>query len=70
MWESVGSAVAQGGPWGLLALLVVFGWLIPRSTHRDRIADLKDTIATQKATIAEKDEQIAILLGRTREPAV
>lgn len=61
----------KAGPWGLLALVVVSlvrGWLIPRSTHRDRVADYKAALADKDATIAEQRKQISILLGLTREP--
>ena len=56
----------QGGPWGLVGLAVLSvwrGWLIPRSTHRERVADLKAAIDAQAKTIAERDKQIGILLG-------
>lgn len=68
MWESL---AIQGGPWGLVALTVVSlirGWLIPRSWHRERIADLKAAMAADKETIREQKAQIAILLGGVREP--
>lgn len=71
MWEQL---AIQGGPWGLVGLVVVSlirGWLIPRTTHRDRIADYRAAIADKDATIAELRAQQAILLGaRAREPTV
>lgn len=57
----------QGGPWGLLGLVVVSvirGWLIPRRLHLDRVGDLKAAIAALEATVAEQKQQINILLGR------
>lgn len=58
----------QGGPWVLLALLVVRGWLIPRWTHLQITKYMQRTIDAQEATIAERDKQIAILLGRKQDP--
>lgn len=72
MWESIGLIAAKGGPWGIVALVVVSliqGWLIPRRTHLDRIEDLKAAITALEATVREREAQIGTLLGRTREPA-
>jgi hypothetical protein len=66
VWQPVGTAIAQGGPWGLLALVVISlirGWLIPRSWHRDRIADYQRAVDALEATVAEQKQQIAVLLG-------
>lgn len=57
----------NGGPWVLLALLVVRGWLIPRWTHLQITGFMQRTIDAQKETIAERDKQIAIMLGSQRE---
>jgi hypothetical protein len=68
VWEQL---AIQGGPWGLIALVVVSlirGWLIPRTTHLDRVNDFKAAIAAKDATIAEQKDQISALLGRAREP--
>lgn len=70
-WEALAALTQQGGPYGLLALVVISlirGWLIPRSTHRDRIMDYQAAIRALEATVAERDRQIATLLGRVREP--
>lgn len=63
---------AKAGPWGIVALVVVSlirGWLIPRRTHVDRVEDLKAAITALQATVAEREHQVAVLLGRAREPA-
>lgn len=68
VWEQL---AIQGGPWAIIALGVVSiirGWLIPRTTHLDRVNDLKAAIAAKDATIAEQQHQISALLGRAREP--
>ena len=77
MWESLGSLAVQGGPWGLVGLMVVAilrGWLIPRTTHLDRIGDLKQRAEDYKAAweaerniSAERQQQVSILLGRGKE---
>lgn len=62
MWGTVGLLT----PFGVIAFVVlslVRGWLIPRSWHRERIQDYKDTIAAKDAEIAELKEQRAVLLG-------
>lgn len=72
-WESIGLVAAKGGPWGIVALVVVSliqGWLIPRRTHEDRIADHKATIAALQATVYERERQIAIMLERVKEPTL
>jgi hypothetical protein len=62
-------ALRDVGPWVFVGLSVWFGWLIPRSTHRERVADLRAAIAAQEKTLAERDRQIGILLGlRGKEP--
>ena len=68
MWDSLSAIALTGGPWTLVSLFVVSilrGWLIPRRTHQDRIGDLKAAIAALEDTVAEKDKQLSILLGRT-----
>lgn len=59
------------GPWGIVAIFVLclgFGWIIPRWTHKERIADLKEqlkgkdeTIAFQRASLEKRDEQVSQL---------
>ena len=66
------AALAQGGPWALIAfaVLAIFrGWLIPRSSFLREIGYLEKTIATQEKVIAERDHQIDALLGRVKEPS-
>ena len=75
VWETV---LSQGGPWAivvgqwtLMGLSVVRGWLVPRSIHRERVADLQAAIVDKNATIAAQQAQLAVLLGaRAREPTV
>ena len=76
MWPLPWDVVTQGGAVALLAWVVVaivLGRLIPRKTHEDRINDLKNSfgaaIRALEETVEEKDRQIAILLGRPREPS-
>jgi hypothetical protein len=74
----VGAAALEGGPWGLIALGVLSiwrGWWIPARMHEARIADLLARVEDHKAAAAawqrvaaERQEQIAILLGRVKEP--
>jgi len=69
--DALAALALQGGPWGIIALVVVSlvrGWLIPRSTHRERIDDYKATIVAKDRTIAELQDQRDILLGKSREP--
>lgn len=68
--------MAQGGPWALAALVItmvvtalVRGWLIPRSTHMDRVGDLKQTIARLEATVEVREQQINVLLSGARKDA-
>lgn len=68
MWQSLIGWANQASGWTLLVLLVVTGRLIPRSWHRERIADYQRTIAAREAEVAEQKQQIAILLGRVTEP--
>lgn len=71
MWDSLAKIAISGGPVGLVALCVVSiirGWLIPRRVHLDRVGDLKAANEALERANAEKDRQIATLLGRAREP--
>jgi hypothetical protein len=57
----------KGGPWGLVGFAVlslIRGWLIPRPTHREIVSRLENAIKALEATVAEKDKQVSILLGR------
>lgn len=68
MWETL---AVQGGPWAVICMVVysiIRGWLIPRRTHLDRVADLKAAIAALEETVRERETQVGILLGRVREP--
>jgi len=54
-------------PWalvGMFVLAILFGRLIPRSAHLDRINDLKAAIAALEETVKERERQIGILMGR------
>lgn len=62
MWETVG-LLTPFGVIGFTVLSLVRGWLIPRSWHRERVQDYKDTIAAKDAEIAELKAQRAVLLG-------
>lgn len=71
MWDTIGELTLRGGPWGLIgfAVLSIFrGWLIPRTWHRERIADYQRALAAAEATVHERDIQIGILLGHAKEP--
>ena len=72
MWPALGTVITSGGPWALVGLVVVSlirGWLIPRTTHSDRIADYKAAVKALEATVAEQKQTIAILTAaRLREP--
>ncbi len=79
MWESVGTLALTGGPYGIIALCVVSimrGWLIPRSVHEARVADLRQRAEdfraaweAERRVSDERQEQISILLGgRVKEP--
>lgn len=62
----------QLGPSGLLAgyiLAQMTGRLISRTVHLDRVNDLKATIKALEATLAERERQISILMGRPQVPS-
>lgn len=78
-WDSLVAVATGVGPSGLLLFVIasiVKGWLIPRSTHLERVADLRQRAEDYKAAweaekqvTAEGRQQIAILLGaRAKEP--
>lgn len=60
MWSDLLAVLKDYGAFGLMAVLVSLGWLIPRSFHRERIAD-KDR------QIAKQDELIVLLLKQRDE---
>lgn len=65
MWDTL-AALAQGGPWALVALSVVSifrGWLIPKSSHLREIGYLERESKAKDATIAELKDQMRILAG-------
>lgn len=68
MVDDLRAVALNGGPWVLLALLVVRGWLIPRWTHLQITTFMQRTIDAQKDTIAELNKQVSVLLGQQREP--
>lgn len=64
MWLDL---LREYGPFGLMALMVGLGWLIPRSSHRERMADKDRQIATLQASLdrAERQRDELIELART-----
>lgn len=71
----IAELAAKGGPVGLLSLVVVLillGRLLPRSVHEDRVRDKDEQIASLKATLVTRDEELRVrseqvsrLLGST-----
>jgi len=46
----------EAGPWVTIAILVITGFLIPRSFHKERIKDYQDRLAyTEKALDHERE---------------
>lgn len=73
MWQQLLTAIIQGGP-AVIALLLLLlvasarGWIVWGWQYRERTGELKATIATQDATIAELERQRnTLLLGGARE---
>jgi hypothetical protein len=66
----------DAGPWSLVGIFVLSllgGWLIPRWTHKERIADLKEQLAEHKETITflqaaleKRDEQVSLLANNNQ----
>lgn len=51
---------ANLGPWGLVSvfvMMVLFGYLIPRSFHNQRVKDRDEEIKLLRAMIDKRDEQ-------------
>lgn len=70
--DPLASLALQGGPWGLVGLVVVSlirGWLIPRTTHREIVGRLENAIKALEATVAEREKQVGLLLSRGKESA-
>lgn len=70
--DPLASLALQGGPWGLVGLVVVSlirGWLIPRTTHREIVGRLENAIKALEATVAEREKQVGLLLARGKDPA-
>lgn len=67
---TAGTLVDAGGWAAFVGLLMLGftavwrGWLIPRPTYQDRMSDLKETIVALRATVEERERQVAILLGQ------
>lgn len=68
VWDWTLAQWINGGVSGLVVVSLVRGWLIPRRTHLDRVADLKAAIAALEETVHEQKTQIGILLGRKDVP--
>jgi len=64
--DGVGLAgLADVGPWGLVTLfvlLVLFGRLIPRWTHDQRMGDKDERIRHLESMVDKRDEQFEKLL--------
>lgn len=62
MFDGLSAALFQDvGPEALLAIaimLILFGGLIPRWMHAERIKDLKEQNALQQAALDKRDEQV------------
>ena len=64
------------GPWGIVAIFVLClgaGWLIPRWSHKERIADLKDqlkekneSITFLQAALEKRDDQVTQLANNNQ----
>ncbi|MFI6228870.1 hypothetical protein ACIBCR_16325 [Micromonospora echinospora] len=55
--------LAQGGPVGILAfvvLLILTGRLLTRPAHEDRIRDKNDQITYLQGALATRDEQVRV----------
>lgn len=67
MFDGVGLAgLANLGPWGLVTvfvLLILFGRLIPRWTHEQRITDRDERIRYLEKMVDKRDEQFEKLLA-------
>lgn len=81
MWTEFLPFAKDWGPTGLVFVAVIFGWLIPRSFHRERIADKEQQIAALTSALERTERQRDELtelarttvaafqaLPRTREP--
>lgn len=67
MWSELLPLLREYGAFGLMALMVVWGWLIPRWTHTERMADKDKQIATLQAALERSERQTGELteLART-----
>lgn len=72
MLDLLGKLVEAGGIGYAISLAAMFailrGRLIPRSWHREVVERMDKALGDKDKTIAEQSQQIAILLGRDREP--
>lgn len=63
MLEGLGLAqVMEYGPTGAVVIAVLLGWLVPRWTHTQRMADKDATIALLKETLDKRDAQVEKLI--------
>lgn len=70
MFDGLSAALLQDvGPEALLALailMILYGALIPRWVHSERIKDLKEQNTLQQAALDKRDEQVGQLIDNDR----
>lgn len=59
---SIAELVDWGG-WGIMALSVVVGWLIPKWTHQRELAEKQEQIVYLRAIVDKREEQLAVAVG-------
>jgi hypothetical protein len=71
MWEALGPWAASGGVTSIVAILVWAAYKLHMSAiqaHKDRADTWKTVAEAAQARADLRDKQMAILLGREREP--
>jgi hypothetical protein len=63
VWSELLPIARDYGPFGLMALMVILGWLVPRVTHRERLADKDLQIARLTTALDKAEGQRDRLLG-------
>jgi hypothetical protein len=66
VWTELLPIARDYGPFGLMALMVILGWLVPRVTHRERMADKDLQIERQDKLIATYAAQNSELMELAR----